>query len=213
MMNELSKLDKIILQFDNGLRTLWGQPLGTCRPDPTQLLEEVKLTAREQQLSARLMRVNHAGEVAAQALYQGQALTARRLDIRDKLQQSALEENDHLLWCQNRLQELNSHVSWLNPVWYPGSLMIGAVAGLAGDKWSLGFLAETERQVVKHLDNHLQRLPAPDHKSQAILKQMQIDETHHATVAIKAGAVALPRPVRWLMKQTAKIMTKTAFWV
>jgi ubiquinone biosynthesis monooxygenase Coq7 len=213
MMNELSNLDKIILQFDNGLRTLWGQPLGTCRPDPAQLLEEVKLTAREQQLSARLMRVNHAGEVAAQALYQGQALTARRLDIRDKLQQSAFEENDHLLWCHNRLQELNSHASWLNPVWYPGSLMIGAAAGLAGDKWSLGFLAETERQVVKHLDNHLQRLPAPDHKSRAILKQMQIDEAHHATVAIKAGAVALPRPVRWLMKQTAKIMTKTAFWV
>jgi ubiquinone biosynthesis monooxygenase Coq7 len=213
-MNKFSKIDKIILHFDSGLRTLWGQPLGTHRPDPAQLLEEeVELTSTDQQLSARLMRVNHAGEVAAQALYQGQALTARRLDIRDKLQQSALEENDHLLWCQNRLQELNSHVSWLNPIWYPGSLLIGAVAGLAGDKWSLGFLAETERQVVKHLENHLQRLPASDHKSRAILKQMQIDEAHHAATAIKAGAVALPRPVRWLMKQTAKIMTKTAFWV
>ena len=212
-MKKFSKIDKIILHFDSGLRTLWGQSLGTHRPDPAQSLEEVKLTSVEQQLSARLMRVNHAGEIAAQALYQGQALTASRIDIRDKLQQSALEENDHLLWCQNRLQELNSHVSWLNPIWYPGSLMIGAVAGLAGDKWSLGFLAETERQVVKHLENHLQRLPASDHKSRAILKQMQIDEAHHAAIAVKAGAVALPRPVRWLMKQTAKIMTRTAFWV
>ena len=212
-MFELSKLDKIILHFDSGLRTLWGQPLGTTRPDPAQSLEEIELTSPEQQLSARLMRVNHAGEVAAQALYQGQALTARRLDIRNKLQQSALEENDHLLWCQNRLRELNNHVSWLNPIWYPGSFMIGAVAGLAGDKWSLGFLAETERQVVKHLENHLERLPASDHKSRAILKQMQIDEAHHAVVAIKAGAVALPKPIRWLMKQSAKIMTTTAFWV
>jgi ubiquinone biosynthesis monooxygenase Coq7 len=212
-MSRFNKLDNIILHFDSGLRTLWGEPVGTTRPDPAQLWEEVELTTVEQQLSARLMRVNHAGEVAAQALYQGQALTARRVDIRDQLQQSALEENDHLRWCQNRIRELRGHVSWFNPIWYPGSLLIGATAGLVGDKWSLGFLAETERQVVKHLENHLQRLPEQDHKSRAILKQMQIDEAHHAAVATKAGAVSLPKPVRWLMAQTAKIMTKTSFWI
>ncbi len=212
-MNRFNKLDNIIIYFDKGLRTLWGEPVGTIRPDPAQLFEEVELTTVEQQLSARLMRVDHAGEVAAQALYQGQALTARRIDIRDQLQQSAIEENDHLRWCQNRIRELNSHTSWLNPIWYPGSLLIGAVAGLVGDKWSLGFLAETERQVVKHIENHLQQLPASDHKSRAILKQMQIDEAHHASIAIKAGAVALPKPIKWLMAKTAKIMTKTSFWI
>jgi ubiquinone biosynthesis monooxygenase Coq7 len=159
------------------------------------------------------MRINHSGEVAAQALYQGQALTARLPGVRDKMERAAEEENDHLVWCERRINELGSHKSYLNPFWYAGSFAIGALAGAAGDKWSLGFVAETERQVVRHLDEHLSRLPEHDQRSRAVLEQMKEDEGHHATVALEAGGAELPEPVKKLMSLTSRVMTRTAYWV
>ena len=156
------------------------------------------------------MRVNHAGEVCAQALYQGQALTARGQQTRSQMEQAAEEENDHLIWCRHRVHELGGHTSLLNPLWYTGSLAIGAFSGLLGDRWSLGFLAETERQVVKHLDGHLQRLPEDDEKSRAILKQMKIDEGEHCTTALDAGGSELPVPARKLMTLVSRVMTTAA---
>ncbi|HEU5338909.1 MAG TPA: 2-polyprenyl-3-methyl-6-methoxy-1,4-benzoquinone monooxygenase, partial [Sulfuricaulis sp.] len=153
------------------------------------------------------------GEICAQALYQGQATTARLPEVRGKMDQAAQEENDHLAWTEERIRELGSHTSYLNPLWYAGSFAIGAFAGLAGDKWSLGFVAETEKQVVKHLESHLQRLPTEDLKSRQILEQMRDDEGHHATVAIESGGVPLPEPVRQLMRFASKIMTRTAYWL
>jgi 3-demethoxyubiquinol 3-hydroxylase len=203
----------LIINFDRGLRTVFGQPLGSGRVNPARTAPDAELTESEKRLSARLMRVNHAGEVSAQALYQGQALTARTEVVRESMKQSALEENDHLVWCKNRISELDGHVSFLNPLWYSGSFVIGATAGVAGDKWSLGFVAETERQVVEHLEGHQQRLPAGDLKSRTILEQMKEDEARHATVAVETGGVPLPKPVCWLMGQVAKVMTKTAFWI
>ncbi len=157
------------------------------------------------------MRVNHAGEVSAQALYQGQAFTAKLPNVREKMQQAAIEENDHLIWCEERLKELNSHTSLFNPLWYAGSFTIGALAGSAGDKWSLGFVVETENQVVRHLEQHLNSLPTSDAKSKAILEKMKEDELHHATMALESGAAELPKPAKLLMKLTSKIMTKTAY--
>ena len=157
------------------------------------------------------MRVNHAGEVCAQALYQGQALTARRKDTRVQMEQAATEENDHLAWCRNRIHELGGHTSLLNPLWYSGSLAIGAATGLLGDKWSLGFLAETEKQVVKHLQGHLQRLPAGDARSRAILEQMKTDEAQHRASALRAGGQELPEAVKKLMTLTSRVMTVTAY--
>jgi ubiquinone biosynthesis monooxygenase Coq7 len=157
------------------------------------------------------MRVNHAGEVCAQALYQGQALTARQDDTRRQMAQAAEEENDHLLWCRHRIHELGGHTSLLNPLWYSGSLAIGAVTGLLGDKWSLGFLAETEQQVVRHLEGHLQRLPENDEKSRAILEQMKTDEGEHRMTALNAGGVELPDPVKRLMTLASRVMTTTAY--
>ena len=177
------------------------------------MAQENELNEEEKRLSARLMRVNHAGEVAAQALYQGQALTARTANVRENMKQSALEENDHLIWCHKRINDLNGRISWLNPLWYTSSFTLGTMAGLAGDKWSLGFITETEQQVVKHLEGHLQRLPKQDFKSKAILEQMKEDEAHHASVAIKTGGVPLPQSVRWLMGRMSKVMTHTAFWI
>jgi ubiquinone biosynthesis monooxygenase Coq7 len=159
------------------------------------------------------MRVNHAGEISAQALYQGQALTAKLPDVRDKMEQAAEEEFDHLNWCQSRLSELDSHTSVLNPAWYAGSFVIGALAGAAGDKWSLGFVAETEHQVVRHLDEHLEKLPAQDARSRAILERMKYDEAQHATVALQSGGAKLPFVVKKLMQLTSKVMTRTAYWI
>jgi ubiquinone biosynthesis monooxygenase Coq7 len=214
-MQKLTLLDHLIVNFDHGLKTLLGQPAMTTRPNPAQMVsdDDAELTTVNKQLAARLMRVNHAGEVSAQALYHGQALMAHSPAIRENMKQSAWEEGDHLVWCQQRITELNGHVSFLNPFWYVGSYTIGALAGMAGDKWSLGFITETERQVVKHLEGHLQRLPPQDFKSRAILEQMKIDEQHHAIVAIKAGGVPLPKPVSWLMGRAANVMTTTAFWI
>ena len=160
------------------------------------------------------MRINHAGEVAAQGLYQGQAITARSDEVRRSMEHSAREENDHLVWCQDRLEALGSHTSWLNPVWYTGSFAIGALAGWAGDKWSLGFVNETEQQVVRHLDEHLERMVPEDQPSRAVLEQMKIDEAHHGEVAMSLGGVDLPWPVRRLvMPMVSKTMTRTAYWV
>ena len=153
------------------------------------------------------------GEVAAQGLYEGQALTARLPEVRDKMERAAQEENDHLDWCETRIEELGGHKSYLNPLWYTGSLAIGALAGLAGDKWSLGFVNETEKQVVRHLDEHLAQISAEDLKTRAILEQMREDEAHHATTALHAGGVELPQPVQALMKLTSKFMTRTAYWL
>jgi len=212
-MQQLTPLDHLIINFDHGLRTLFGQPLNTARPNPAQFIPEAELSETEKLMSTRLMRVNHAGEVSTQALYQGQALTANTAVVHDNLKQSALEENDHLMWCQNRISELNGHVSFFNPLWYASSFTLGAVTGLAGDKWSLGLVTEMEQQVVKHLDKHLQRLPAPDQKSRAILEQVKEDEMYHASVAIKSGGIPLPKPARGFVTQMAKVMTKTAFWL
>ncbi len=210
-MRDYSPLDRLIAQFDTGLRTVFGQPITTERADPADAVEDGELSDQERQLSARLMRINHAGEVAAQGLYQGQALTARLPEVRDKMERAALEENDHLAWCENRVEELGGHTSYLNPLWYLGSVTIGALAGLAGDKWSLGFVAETEHQVVRHLDDHLARISPNDHKSRAILEQMKIDEGQHATTALAAGGAPLPAPIQGLMKLTSKVMTTLAY--
>ena len=206
-------LDHLVMNLDQAVRTLAGRPLVTGRPNPADDWEEAELTPAEKTESARLMRVNHAGEVSAQALYQGQALTARLERVRERMEQAAHEENDHLAWCEQRLDELGSHTSLLNPAWYLGSFLIGAGAGAIGDKWSLGFVAETERQVIAHLEDHLQRLPEQDKKSRAILEQMKIDEAHHGAMAKAAGGAELPGPVKGVMKLMSKVMTGTAYWL
>jgi len=206
-----SLFDRLIGQADNALRTLAGGHPGTERPSPLADTEVTELTASERRHVAGLMRVNHTGEVCAQALYQGQAVTARLPRIRRQMELSAQEEEDHLQWCQQRLQELNSHTSVLNPVWYAMSFGIGAVAGAIGDRWSLGFVEETENQVCAHLESHLDRLPHQDQRSRQILLQMHADEAHHAQTAHKAGAMTLPFPVKKLMRGMAKVMTGTAY--
>jgi len=171
------------------------------------------LTSAEKRHIAGLMRVNQAGEVAAQGLYQGQALAAKNLSIKQAMQRSAHEENDHLNWCQNRLKELDSHTSCLNLVWYTGSLLIGIIAGLVGDQWSLGFVEETELQVTQHLMNHQQRLPAHDLKTAKILQQMQIDEAAHADKAKSEGGEELPLAIKKIMQLFSKVMTSTAYYI
>ena len=172
---------------------------------------EAELSENERKLSSALMRVNHAGEIAAQALYKAQALTAREVELKKSMQQSANEEQDHLDWCESRIKELDDHTSYLEPVWYAGSFGIGVLAGCFGDKWNLGFLAETEHQVVRHLDSHLEKLPIKDKRSRAILEQMREDELQHAVTAENAGAYTLPKGVKYLMTLASKVMTKTAF--
>ena len=205
-------LDRFIMEFDKGLRTLFA-PAASVRPLPGKQLEEATLSAAERKLAVALMRVNHSGEVCAQALYQGQALTARNPAAKLALEQAAREETEHLSWCETRIHELGSHTSYLNPLWYTGSLAIGALAGALGDKWNLGFLAETERQVEQHLASHLARLPAADTKSRAIVEQMKTDEAQHASTAMEQGGVALPMPVKQGMQLTSKLMTQAAYWV
>jgi ubiquinone biosynthesis monooxygenase Coq7 len=206
-------LDHLIATFDQALRTVFGQPQITGRPNPADTLAEPELTHAERMESGRLMRVNHAGEVCAQALYQGQALTARHQKVRDSMQQAAREENDHLDWCDRRIRDLDSHRSYLNPAWYGGSFALGALAGAIGDKWSLGYVAETERQVVDHIDAHLNRLPEADSKSRAILEQMKEDEGRHGTMALAAGGTQLPRLVTHLMRLGSRLMTGTTYWI
>jgi len=209
-VRKLTTIDRIIVQADQALQTVFGEPRGSGRENPSQHAAAGRLSATDKAQSLCLMRVNHAGEVCAQALYQGQALTAKLAETRQQMQQAAEEENDHLLWCRQRIGELGGHTSLLNPVWYTGSLAIGAASGLIGDKWSLGFLAETEHQVVEHLDGHLRRVPAGDNKSRAILEQMKEDEGKHKATALKAGGAELPAAVKKLMALTSRIMTFTA---
>ncbi len=205
--------DQLLMNLDHGLRTVFGKPVVSERPNPADGATEAELSDEERQLAVRLMRINHAGEVAAQALYQGQALTAKLPDVRDKMERAALEENDHLEWCERRVTELGSHTSLLNPLWYGGSLAMGALAGKVGDKWSLGFVAETERQVISHLEEHLEQIPEKDLRSRKILEQMKEDETHHGHMAMEAGGVDLPAPIKAMMQLTSKVMTKTAYWL
>ncbi|MEW8330398.1 MAG: 2-polyprenyl-3-methyl-6-methoxy-1,4-benzoquinone monooxygenase [Candidatus Thiodiazotropha sp.] len=212
-MRTMNSADRMLIGFDTALRTLFGRPQVTERANPAESVEEAEMDEAERDLAARLMRINHTGEVCAQALYQGQALTAKLPAIRDSMERAAKEENDHLAWCENRLDELDDRKSLLNPIWYAGSFLIGATAGLAGDRWSLGFVAETEHQVEAHLDDHLGRIPAQDRKSIAILEQMKEDEIHHATVALEAGGAVLPAVIKSAMKLTSKLMTRSVYYL
>ncbi len=212
-MREYTAIDHWLINLDRALRTVFGRPHVTGRPNPAEAHRELELSSAERRRSARLMRVNHAGEVCAQALYQGQALTARTGDVRRDLERAAAEENDHLAWCEQRIDELGGHASRLNPLWYLGSMSIGAFAGALGDRLSLGFLAETERQVCRHLEDHLDRLPGKDVKSRAILEQMHADEGRHATTALRAGGAELPRAVKRAMRGASRVMTRTAYWI
>lgn len=205
-------IDRLITGFDQGLRTLFA-PAPTGRSVPGSDQPEPMLQDDERALSAALMRVNHTGEVCAQALYHGQALTARNAVARDALDRAAQEETEHLAWTERRMAELGGRKSLLGPAWYAGSFALGALAGLAGDRWNLGFLGETERQVVKHLEGHLERLPAADRKSRAILEQMREDEARHATSAYKHGGEELPWFVRAAMRASSRVMTRTAYWI
>jgi 3-demethoxyubiquinol 3-hydroxylase len=204
--------DQLIVEFDKGLRTLFSKA-PSWRPFPDANIPEAELTEEEKKRTAALMRVNHSGEICAQALYQGQALTARDPEVQKRLQQAAQEETEHLAWTAARVHEMGGHLSLLNPFWYTGALTIGAVAGLLGDKWNLGFLAETERQVGAHLQSHLERLPEEDAKSRAVVEQMYVDETGHSEMAIELGGAELPLPVKLAMKVSGKVMTGTAYWV
>jgi len=205
-------LDRLITAFDNGLRTLLA-PAHSARAVPGAALAEPEMTAPERQVAAALMRVNHTGEICAQALYQGQALTARNATARAALEQAAAEETDHLAWTAQRIEELGGRASLLNPLWYAGSFALGAAAGFLGDKWNLGFLAETERQVEGHLEGHLDRLPAQDEKSRAIVNEMKVDEARHARTALEHGAAELPEPAKLAMKLGSRVMTRTAYWI
>lgn len=212
-LRRYSLFDRIIGHGDVALRTLAGTHAGEVRPLPGAEYPAPDLPESERRHVAGLMRVNHTGEVCAQALYQGQALTARLPRVRRQMEEAAKEEEDHLAWCEQRLAELHSHTSVLNPVWYGMSLGIGAIAGVAGDKWSLGFVEETEVQVCAHLSGHLARLPAEDLRTRQIIEQMRDDEAKHAAMAKRAGAASLPPPVKKLMSAVAKVMTATAYKV
>jgi 3-demethoxyubiquinol 3-hydroxylase len=198
--------DRLILQLDQALHTLAPGSAHASRLSPAARTDDAELTEQERELSAGLMRINHTGEVCAQALYQGQSLTARLPDVRDSMNQAAAEEIDHLAWCESRLKELDSRPSLLNPAFYAMSFGLGAVAGLVGDKWSLGFVGETEKQVCDHLEDHLEKLPPQDLRSRAILQQMIVDERKHGDSAMAAGGAELPLPVTAGMKLMAGVM-------
>jgi ubiquinone biosynthesis monooxygenase Coq7 len=208
----MSLLDPLILQIDQALRTVFAKA-PTTRPMPGEMLPEAEMTAPERRHVAALMRINHVGEVCAQALYAGQAFSARDDMVRQALEKAAWEETEHLNWTERRIAELGGRKSLLNPVWYAGAWTIGALAGRLGDPVSLGFLAETERQVEAHLDGHLNQLPAADQRSQAIIDQMKADEVAHAQTAMRLGAEELPESAKAAMKVAAKVMTGTAYWV
>ena len=205
-------LDKLIIEFDKGLKTLTASA-HSVRPHPDENVQETELSAKEKRHVLGLMRINHCGEVCAQALYNGQSLTAKNPQIVEALQQASKEETEHLAWCEKRIHTLGGHTSLLNPLWYAGSFTLGAIAGAIGDKWNLGFLAETEHQVGAHLDKHLHELPANDEKSRAILEQMKTDEAQHADTAINLGGAELPAPIKSAMKQMSKVMTSTTYYL
>jgi ubiquinone biosynthesis monooxygenase Coq7 len=205
-------LDRFIVPVDRALRTLFA-PAQSARPVPGAELDQPPLETHERHLSGALMRINHTGEVCAQALYEGQLLTAREAHVQDLLARAAREEMEHLAWTQRRLNDLGARRSLLDPLFYAGSFALGAAAGVLGDRWSLGFLAETERQVEQHLDGHLQRLPEKDHRSRAIVEQMKADEAGHALAARREGAAELPTAVRWAMRVASLVMTRTTRWI
>lgn len=206
-------LDRLLIRLDEWLKLVSGRPVVPQRPYPAESIPELPLSREERRHAAALMRVNYSGEVAAQALYLGHALAARRPSVRASMRQAADEERDHLAWCQRRIAELEGRVSLLNPVWHVGALAIGAAAGLAGDNVSLGFVAETEHQVEQHLEGHLQRLPQNDRRSRAILEVMQADEASHGQAARAQGGIPLPVPVRIAMRSMAGVMTRVSYWI
>lgn len=213
MSNErqFSPVDRLLMQADAAMRTLLPFSGAPARPSPAVLQNETPMSEEETRHVAGLMRINHTGEVCAQALYQGQALTAKLPQVRKAMEHAADEEVDHLAWCEQRIRELGSHPSVLNPLFYGLSFGVGAVAGLISDRVSLGFVAATEDQVVKHLDEHLEQIPADDAKTRAILEQMREDEEHHATSAIEAGGLRFPAPVKFGMSLLSKVMTKSTY--
>ena len=210
-MRKLTPLDKLFSEIDKGLRAVHASGDGTGRSRPGKCEGDAELSETEKAHAASLMRVNHAGEIAAQALYNGQALGARKAEVRQRLQQSALEETDHLAWCRERVETLGQSVSRLAPFWYWGSFAIGLAAGLAGDRWSLGFIKETEDQVGEHLRGHLRDLPEQDECSRAIVEQMIVDEQHHGEVAMSLGGKTLPPPAPAMMRLASKVMTTLSY--
>ena len=206
-------VDQLIGHFDRVLRTTAGTLSATSRPLPGKDLPTMSLTDEERTESARLMRVNHCGEVCAQALYQGQALTSRSAHTRKAMEKAATEEEDHLYWCQERLKSLDSHVSYLNPLFYAASFATGAITGLMGDRINLGFVAATEAQVCRHLDEHIEKLPADDAQSREILEEMRRDEKHHENTAMELGGAHFPSPVQRVMTLMSRAMTRTTYWI
>lgn len=215
MLSHLPIPDRLLIEADRALRTLAGAVTSSrATPQPPEAVEaEADLSPHDRAHAGALMRVNHAGEVCAQALYSGQAMMARDPGKRELLLEAAREEGDHLAWTRERLQALGARPSLLNPLWYAGSFAMGALAGLAGDRWSLGFVVETERQVEAHLDRHLEDLPAADRHSRAVVERMREDEIRHARGAQARGASPLPRPVRSAMRATSRVMTGSAYWI
>ena len=213
MSRHYSFMDNVLGQADRALRTLSRAANKAGRPSPSENFAPSDLNETERKHSAGLMRIDHTGEVCAQALYQGQALTAKLSHVREAMEKAAEEEVDHLAWCEDRLDELDAVPSVFNPAWYAMSFAIGALAGIAGDKWSLGFVAETENQVCRHLEEHLGSLSEDDERSRAILEKMKEDELRHATLALEAGGAQLPLPVRLGMQASSKVMTGTVYYL
>lgn len=209
----MTPLDRFLSGVNDALSGVTTRAGRSVRPNPAENVAEAALNDRQKSHAAGLMRVNHAGEIAAQGLYRGHAAVARNTDIEEQMQRAADEEFDHLAWCEQRLTELEAGPSRLLPLWYTGAFAIGLASGLLGDRWSLGFIAATEQQVCSHLTSHLDRLPEDDAKSRAIVEKMRDEEREHGENAIAAGAAELPVPVLHLMKLTAKLMTRTAYWV
>jgi len=211
--NPLTLIDRCLLQVDQALRTCVPGSSQAQRQSPAEPLDEVEMSDAERKHAAGLMRINHTGEVCAQALYAGQAATAKLGETREAMEHAAQEEVDHLAWCEQRLQQLDSKPSALNPLWYGLSFGMGALAGIAGDKWSLGFVAETERQVCDHLEDHLGKLPEDDQRSKAILEQMITDERQHGETAKQAGGADLPPPVQKAMAGLSQVMKKSTYHI
>ncbi len=205
-------LDQLIAEFDKGLRTVAGVA-SESRPSPGEAVADAELSPAERRHAAALMRVNHVGEVCAQALYQGQALVARDTQAREALSRAAREEQDHLAWSARRIRELGGRPSLLNPLWYAGSLAIGMAAGALGDRWNLAFLAETEKQVEEHLSGHLERLPAEDRRTRAVVEAMREDEARHRDTAVQLGALEMPAPAKAAMRLASRAMTSLAYYL
>jgi ubiquinone biosynthesis monooxygenase Coq7 len=210
---DFSTIDRLISHVDSFIKTTSGSVGQRDRRSPGEDITNQELSAEERDYSARLMRINHCGEVCAQALYNGQALTAKDTRIAAVMQQAGDEEADHLAWCEKRIKELDSHVSFLNPVWYAASFSMGLLTGMLGDKINLGFVAATEEEVCRHLDEHLEKMSPRDQKSRAILSQMRDDENKHARTAFSHGGAHFPAPVKSVMRQVSKLMTRSAYWI